>query len=61
MDMSKMKDIYSDLQDLVYDAIEAGAKTDEDVYAFVITFMNKNFITLQNVKDITELFAEDWA
>jgi hypothetical protein len=23
--------------------------------------MNKNFITLQNVKDITELFAEDWA
>jgi hypothetical protein len=56
-----MKDIYSDLQDLVYDAIEAGAKTDEDVYAFVITFMNKNFITLQNVKDITELFAEDWA
>lgn len=59
--MSKMKDYYSALQDLVYDAIEAGAKTDEDVYAFVTTFMNKNFITLQNVKDITELFAEDWA
>ena len=58
--MSRMKDFLMIVEELVYDAIEAGAKTDEDVYAFVTMKTGKDAVTLETIKDITKFFAQEW-
>lgn len=58
--MGIMKDFLMTVEELVYDAIEAGAKTDEDVYAFVTMKTGKDAVTLETIKGITKFFAQEW-
>lgn len=55
-----MQDFMDTVEVLVWDAIEAGAKTDEDVYAFVTTRTGREAVTLETIKGITEKFANEW-
>jgi hypothetical protein len=58
--MGIMKDFLMTVEELVYDAIEAGAKTDEDVYAFVTMRTGREVVTLETIKQITKKFANEW-
>jgi hypothetical protein len=60
MEMGIMQDFMDTVEVLVWDAIEAGAKTDEDVYAFVTTRTGREAVTLETIKGITEKFANEW-
>lgn len=55
--MSRMKDLIMVVEDLVYDAIEAGAKTNEDVLAYVNQYVPAD---LELVKEITDRYIEEW-
>ena len=55
--MSRMKDLLMNIQELVYDAIEAGAKTDQCVYAYVNQYV---IVDLDTIKAITAEFANEW-
>ena len=58
--MGYMKDFYMTVQELVYDAIENGAKTDEEVYGYVLGFVKPEMIDLATIKEITAEFANEW-
>jgi hypothetical protein len=58
--MGIMKDFLMTVEELVWDAIEAGAKTDEDVYAFVTMRTGREVVTLETIKQITKKFANEW-
>lgn len=58
--MGMMKDLYIEIQELVWDAIEAGAKTDEDVYGYVLGFVKSEFISLETIKEMTKQYANEW-
>jgi hypothetical protein len=60
MEMGIMQDFLDTVEVLVWDAIEAGAKTDEDVYAFVTMRTGRDAVTLETIKGITEKFANEW-
>ena len=55
--MSRMKDLLMTIEELVYDAIEAGAKTDEDVLAWVNMYVPAE---LETIQDITEKYVGEW-
>ena len=55
--MGLMKEYLMIIEDLVYDAIEAGAKTNEDVLAWVNQYY---IVDLDLIKDITDRYAEEW-
>jgi hypothetical protein len=58
--MGIMKDFMMTVEELVFDAIEAGAKTDQDVYAYVTMRTGRDAVTLETIKCITEKFANEW-
>lgn len=58
--MSRMKELLMDVQELVYDAIEAGAKTNEDVYVYVNMRMTGAAVSLELIKEITDQYAQEW-
>ena len=47
----------SDIEELVYDAIEAGAKTDRDVLAYVRGYVD---VDLETVQAITAPWVSEW-
>jgi hypothetical protein len=60
IEMGIMKDFLMTVEELVWDAIEAGVKTDEDVYAFVTMRTGREVVTLETIKQITKKFANEW-
>jgi hypothetical protein len=52
-----MKDLLMTIQELVYDAIEAGAKTDQCIYAYVNQYVK---VDLDTIKSITTEFDNEW-
>ena len=55
--MSHMKDYLMTVEALVVDAIEAGAKTDEDVLDWVNMYVPAE---LETIQDITEKYVGKW-
>lgn len=45
--MSLMKDHLMTLEELAWDAIEAGAQTDEEIYAYMSNWVNVDFGTVE--------------
>lgn len=54
--MSKIKDYMLDLEDKIVDAIELGATTDREIYAYVRNSIDASF---QDVVAITRAFYAD--
>ena len=55
--MSRMKDLLMTIEELVYDAIEAGAKTDEDIFAYVNQYVP---VELEMIQNITMNYTNEW-
>ena len=58
--MCRMKDFLMKIEEMVWDAIEAGAKTNEDVYAFVLTRVPREYVTLEYIENITKGIENEW-
>lgn len=58
-----MTEFYMDVEETVYSAIEAGAKTDEDVLIYVLDMYGSEYedlLDLDVIKNITESFVGEW-
>lgn len=55
--MGMMKDFLMEIQELVWDALEAGAKTDDEVYSYVLGFVKPEYVSLETVQAITKQYA----
>ena len=58
-----MSEFYMDVENVVCDAIEAGAKTNEEVFAYVRKMYGRqyrNLIDLETIQNITEKYVPEW-
>jgi uncharacterized protein (UPF0297 family) len=56
--MSRTKDLYENVENLVYSAIEHGANNISDVYAYVTNHVPKSVVTHDMVRKIVEEYSE---
>lgn len=55
--MGMMKDFLMDIETLVWEAIELGFQTDEEIYSYV--YMSERRADLETVKEITRMIYVD--
>lgn len=52
--MSKIKDWLASIEELVVEAVELGAKTEDQVFSYVYQYDNR--VTLETVQEILRIF-----
>jgi TATA-box binding protein (TBP) (component of TFIID and TFIIIB) len=50
--MGRMKDFYENVENLVYEAIEHGANTTDDIHAYVTQYVPSALVSFKLVEDI---------
>ena len=55
--MSKIKDWLASVEELVVEAVELGAKTEDQVFSYVYQYDNR--VTLETVQEILRIFFWD--
>jgi hypothetical protein len=50
--MARMKEFYENVENLVYEAIEHGANTTDDIYAYVTQYVPPSLVSHSLVEDI---------
>lgn len=52
--MSKIKDYLMDIEEKIFDAVECGAKTDDEIYAYVSMFFTAS---RRDVSDVVHMIS----
>jgi hypothetical protein len=52
--MSKIKDYLMDIEEKIFDAVECGAKTDDEIYAYVSMFFTAS---RRDVSDVVRMIS----
>jgi len=55
--MSRMKEFYENVENLVYEAIEHGANTTDDVHAYVTQYVPSELVSFKLVEDIVAEYS----
>lgn len=50
--MTRMKDFYENVENLVYEAIDQGANTTDDIHAYVTQYVPPSLVSFKLVEDI---------
>jgi hypothetical protein len=56
-DMSRTKNFYENIEDLTFSAIEQGANTVGDVYAYVTQYVPKSMVSYETIEKIMEEYS----
>jgi hypothetical protein len=58
--MSRTKELYENIENLVYAAIEQGANNNSDIYAYVTMYAPKSLVSYDLVESIVEEYSTNY-
>lgn len=58
--MSRTKELYENIENLVYTAIEQGASNTSDIYAYVTMYAPKSHVSYDLVESIVEEYSTNY-